>query len=116
VAENPALRAARKPPLGIEILTDHRNIKTGEETVLRFRATDPETGQPKKGLKDVHVLTFLAPGTWQQRHWAEEVGEGVYEVRFQAPDPGIYYVFVEVASARLPFQKSPFLVLEAGAR
>ena len=58
------------------------------------------------------MLTFLAPGIWQQRHWAEEVGDGVYEVRFLPPDPGVYYVFVEVESAKLPFQKSPYLVLE----
>ena len=30
---------------------------------------------------------------------------------------GVYFVFVEVASAKMPFQKSPFLTLEAeGAR
>jgi YVTN family beta-propeller protein len=115
VAENPALKAARKPPLTIEMLPGDRDVTAGREVAVRFRVTDTDSRAPKKDLGDVRVLTFLAPGTWQQRHWAEEVGEGVYEVRFLPPDPGVYYVFVEVASAKLPFQKSPFLVLEAKA-
>jgi hypothetical protein len=66
-------------------------------------------------LKDVRVLTFLSPGIWQQRQWADEVGEGLYEIHFTPPESGIYFVFVEVASERMPFQKSPFLVMTATA-
>ena len=61
------------------------------------------------------MLTFLSPGIWQQRHWADEVGAGVYEVRFKPPEAGLYFVFVEVASAGLPLQKSPYVSLTAEA-
>ena len=109
VAENPALVAARKPPLAVEVLIDQqRPPRLSEDVALRLRITDPLTGAPRRGLEDVRVLTFLSPGVWQQRQWAEEVGEGLYEIHFQPPEAGLYFVFVEVDSQGLPFQKSPF--------
>ena len=115
LAENPELAAARKLPLSIELQTDKTTVGVKEDVAVRFRLTDPDSGAVKKGLKDVRVLTFLSPGIWQQRHWADEVGEGVYEIHFTPPESGIYFVFVEVASQGMPFQKSPFLVLTAAA-
>lgn len=116
LAENPELAAARKLPLTIELLTEKNTIGVGEDTAVRFKLTDPDSGAARKGLKDVRVLTFLSPGIWQQRHWASEIGEGLYEVHFTPPESGVYFVFVEVASQGMPFQKSPFLVLTAAAK
>jgi YVTN family beta-propeller protein len=113
LAENPQLAAARKLPLTIELLTEKNTIGVGEDTAVRFKLTDPDSGAARKGLKDVRVLTFLSPGIWQQRHWADEVGEGLYEIHFTPPESGVYFVFVEVASQGMPFQKSPFLVMTA---
>jgi hypothetical protein len=79
---------------------------------VRLRLTDPQTGKPKNGLEDVRVLTFLAPGIWQQRQWADEKGEGLYEITFNPREEGLYYIFVEVASAGLAMQRSPFLTLD----
>jgi hypothetical protein len=117
VAENPALAAERdRKTLGVEILTAAGEIGVGEDVRVAVRLTDPASGAPKTGLKDVRVLTFLSPGVWQQRHWAEELGEGRYQITFKPPEPGVYFVFLEVASAGMPLQKSPFLVLQAKAR
>jgi YVTN family beta-propeller protein len=116
VAENPTLAAARKPRLGIELLTDKTTIGVGDDVAVRFKLTEPESGAPKKGLKDVRVLTFLSPGIWQQRQWAEEISEGLYQISFTPPEAGVYFVFLEVASAGMPFQKSPFIVLTAEAK
>ncbi|HSF44207.1 MAG TPA: cytochrome D1 [Thermoanaerobaculia bacterium] len=115
LAENPELAAARKLPLTIELLTEKNTVGVGEKTAVRFKLTDPDSGAARKGLKDVRVLTFLSPGIWQQRQWADEVGEGLYEIHFTPPESGIYFVFVEVASEGMPFQKSPFLVMTAAA-
>lgn len=116
LAENPALAAARKLPLTIEAATEKSTVSVGEDVAVRFKLTDPDNGEARKGLKDVRVLTFLSPGIWQQRHWADEVGEGIYEIHFTPPESGVYFVFIEVASEGMPFQKSPFLVLTAQAR
>jgi YVTN family beta-propeller protein len=115
LAENPVLAAARKLPLTIEAQTEKSAVSVGEAVPVRFRLSDPDSGEVRKGLKDVRVLTFLSPGIWQQRHWASEVEEGIYEIRFTPPESGVYFVFIEVASEGMPFQKSPFLVLTAQA-
>jgi YVTN family beta-propeller protein len=113
LAENPVLAAARKLPLRVDHQVDSNVVAVGRDVPVRFKLTDPEGGAPRTGLKDVRVLTFLSPGIWQQRHWATEVAEGLYEISFKPPEAGLYFVFLEVASQGLPFQKSPFLVLTA---
>lgn len=114
VAEDPkvAERRSRKP-LGVQYLVDRAEVPVGEEVRVRLKITDPDSGAPRTGLRDVRVLTFLSPGHRQKRQIADEVGEGVYEVRFQAAEEGVWFVFLEVASAGLPFQRSPSLTVRA---
>jgi DNA-binding beta-propeller fold protein YncE len=115
VAEDPAAAAARKPPLAVEVLVDHdRRPAAGEDVAVRLKITDSRSGAPHKGLRDVQVLTFLTPGVWQQRQWADEVGEGLYEIHFRPPEAGLYFIFVEVSSQGLGFQSSPFASLTVG--
>ncbi len=115
LAENPVLAQARKPPLNVEPQSAKSVVNVGEDVTVRFKLSNPADGAPRTGLEDVRVLTFLSPGIWQQRHWAPEVADGLYEIHFTPPEAGVYFVFVEVASAGLPVQKSPFLVLTAEA-
>ncbi|HEX6899498.1 MAG TPA: YncE family protein, partial [Thermoanaerobaculia bacterium] len=115
VAEDPVLAASRRLPLDVEVkVAGEGPVRAGEEVTVRLRINEPVTRAPRRGLRDVQVLTFLSPGTWQQRHWADEVAEGLYEIRFQPPEPGLYFVFVGVESAGLPLQKSQFVSLTVG--
>jgi hypothetical protein len=115
VAEDPNLAAKRKErPLDVEMRVGSREVKVGEDVRVRFRLTDPASGAPRPGLGDVRALVFLAPGVWQQRYWASEVGDGLYELTFRPEEEGVYYVFLQVASAGLKLQKSPHLTLIAG--
>ncbi|HEX5716574.1 MAG TPA: hypothetical protein VF179_10470 [Thermoanaerobaculia bacterium] len=117
VAEDPKAAERRKrKPLNVEYLVDRQEVGVGEEVAVRLRITDPDSGGPKTGLKDVRVLTFLAPGQRQQRQVASEVGDGVYEIRFRPAKEGVWLVFLEVDSAGLPFQRSPSLTLQAVSR
>lgn len=117
VAANPVLAAARKLPLSIELSTAKQIVAVGEDVAVRLKLADPDSRKPRTGVRDVQALTFLSPGIWQQHHEARELGDGLYEITFRPPEAGVYFVFVEVASAKMPFQKSPFLTLEAeGAR
>lgn len=100
-------------------LFDGRQHKAGESAALRFRVADSATGQPLKGLEDVQVLAFEPPGVWQQRQWAKEVGEGVYEVTQTFPRPGLYKVMLRIASrgvtfADLPAASVPVVAAAAG--
>jgi hypothetical protein len=112
VAADPAAARAR-PALAVEYRLDQSEVGVGADVPVRFRLRDRASGAPRTGLRDVQVLTFLSPGIWQQRQWAQELGDGLYEVRFRPPEPGLYYVFLEVGSARMPFQRSPALTLRA---
>jgi hypothetical protein len=111
---NPELAKKRpQAPLRVESLLTDKRIKVGEKLRLRFKLTDPTTNEPKAGLRDVRVLTFLAPGIWQKRQWAQSVGDGVYEFEITAPEAGVYYVFFECPSLKVDYVQLPHLVLQA---
>ena len=59
------------------------------------------------------MLVFLAPGIWQQREAAKPVGDGVYEMSFVPPQPGVYYVFFQSPSLGIRFNQLPPLTLQA---
>jgi YVTN family beta-propeller protein len=111
---NPELEKKRqRAPLQVESLLTNKQMKVGEKLRLRFKLTDPATNEPKVGLRDMRVLTFLAPGVWQKRQWAESVGDGVYESEITAPQAGVYYVFFECPSLKVSYIQLPHLVLQA---
>jgi len=113
VAENPAVPSATETAYKIDPLVKEALAKVGERFKLRFRLVDTKNGNAKSDLNDVRVLVFLAPGIWQQRDDAKSVGEGVYEMSFVPPNPGVYYVFVESASLGLEFNQATPLTLSA---
>jgi YVTN family beta-propeller protein len=111
---NPELEKKRpRAILRVESLLADKQMKVGENLRLRFKLTDPATKEPKPDLKDVRVLTFLAPGIWQKRQWAQSVGAGVYEFEIMAPQAGVYYVFFECPSLKVTYAQLPHLVLQA---
>ena len=107
-------RTAESRPYEIRYEDFRRRVAVGEEVALRFKIHDAVGGEEKSGLDDVQVLTFLAPGTWQKRHTARALGEDGYEVVFQPPRKGVYYVFVQAPSLGFGFQNSPYRTLIAG--
>jgi len=112
-AVNPAVRQERAVPLEVEYLERERPLRVGEEYKLRFRLTETATGKPAEGLKDVQVLTFLAPGLWQKREWAQPVGGGVYELKLTVPQTGVYMFFVASRTAGVEFRQLPYMTLRA---
>jgi YVTN family beta-propeller protein len=109
-----AERATRSSgPVKLEYLVKERAVRVGEPFKLRFKLTDGATGQPKNELKDVRVLTFLSPGIWQRRDFAQAVGDGVYELNVTVPQSGFYMVFVESRALGVTFRELPSLNLQA---
>jgi hypothetical protein len=114
VKPNPELRKNdEQVPIFIQTLIEGTKIRTGESFTLQFKVIDAKTNQPRPRLKDVGVLTFLAPGTWQNRQWARSIGEGTYEVSFTPPKSGVYYVFVQCPSLGVRYNQIPYVILEA---
>ena len=112
VKSDPKLKRETEP-LAVEPLLQDQRIPVGKSFPLRFRLTDPATQRSRADLQDVRVLIFLAPGTWQRRDLAHAVSDGIYEVDFTVPQPGVYYVFYECPSLRVRFQQLPGLILYA---
>jgi YVTN family beta-propeller protein len=99
--------------LRIEHLTKMQSLPVGKSVALRFKLVDGATNNPKENLKDVRVLTFLAPGIWQKREFARSIGNGVYEIELTAPQSGVYLVFVEVPSQKVSYRQLSSLTLHA---
>jgi YVTN family beta-propeller protein len=107
---NPALESdvAR---LAVEYLVEDRQVPAGQELALRFRMTDPRTGELRRGLKDVRVLSYRAPAFDRSEVWATEVGDGLYEAPIPMRRPGAYYVFVSSHSAKATYHDLSYLTL-----
>ena len=113
VAENPALAKPTTASIRIVPVAQETGPRVGERYNLRFRVVDANSNQPKLDLEDMGVLVFLAPGIWQQREAATAAGNGVYEMSFVPPQPGVYYVFFQSPSLGLRFNQLPPLTLQA---
>jgi YVTN family beta-propeller protein len=91
----------------IEPLFKGAQFKPGETVKIRFKITDSATHKPISKLEDVRVLAFEPPGIWQQRQWAKEAGEGIYEIEQVFPHDGIFHVMIEVSSRGTDFSSLP---------
>jgi hypothetical protein len=107
VAADPSAEAKRRPKLAIAPLAVPPEVPVGQPVDLAFRLTDPRSGQPITGLSDVAVLTVLSPGTWHDRAVTEELGDGVYRLRFTPPRDGVYYVYLASPSYGVAVNESP---------
>ena len=110
---NPRLKRERSVALRIESEIKETNLTVGQSFPLRFKLIETSTNKVKDDLKDVRVLTFLAPGTWQRRDLAKSRGHGIYEISLNVPEAGVYMVFVESGSMGVRYRDLPFLTLEA---
>lgn len=81
----------------IEYVDAPPRVAPGDRT-LRFRIVDPSSHEAKRGLADVRVVHFLAPGRARAEVAAKEVGDGLYEAKLSLATPGAYYVHVGIPS------------------
>ncbi|MGB9180564.1 MAG: cytochrome D1 domain-containing protein [Pyrinomonadaceae bacterium] len=116
VSANPADLSQPTVPIRIEPLIRQQTAYIGEKYQLRFKVIDAQTNQPRSDLKDIGVLTFLAPGIWQQRDLAQPLGKGLYEINFVPPQAGVYYIFFNSRSLGIEFNQLPKLTIQATKR
>ena len=109
---NPRLKEDQRVALRLEHEIKERELPVGHTFPLRFKLIDTKTNKGKDDIKDVRVLTFLSPGTWQHRDIAKSLGNGEYEVDVNVPQTGFYMVFVESASMGVRYQDLPYLMLQ----
>jgi YVTN family beta-propeller protein len=110
---NPVLKEKQAVALGIEHQVKEKTLAVRQDFTFRFKLIDTATGDPKSDLKDVRVLTFLSPGVWQRRDIATSIGNGVYEIKINVPEAGVYMLFVESPSMGVRYSDLPYLMLHA---
>ena len=110
---NPILKEKQAVALGIEHQVKEKTLAVRQDFAFRFKLIDTATGDPKSDLKDVRVLTFLSPGVWQRRDIATSIGNGVYEIKINVPEAGVYMLFVESPSMGVRYSDLPYLMLHA---
>lgn len=86
-------------------------LAVGRPAQLRFALVD--RGGARRESTDLHALTLLAPGIWQQRSTPVATGDGNYQLAFTPPQPGMYYVWIESESLGLARRHRQFLIYEA---
>ena len=109
---NPRLKEDERIALRLEHEIKERELPVGQSFPLRFKLIDTKTNKGKDDIKDVRVLTFLSPGTWQHRDIAKSLGNGEYEVDVNVPQTGVYMVFVESTSMGVRYKDLPYLMLQ----
>lgn len=112
VEDNPAIsKKDEGVPLKVMSLIEKKTLRVGENVQLQFKVTDPNTDQPRVGLKDFGVMLFTT-GNWQNRQWARSVGDGIYEIDFNPPKPGVYYISFQCPSLDVRLNQLPPLILQ----
>jgi YVTN family beta-propeller protein len=110
--ENPAI-ARNRDPLNLEFQTTQRQFKVGETAAIRFRLSDPVSGEGKAGLADVNVMSFLAPGRLRTVSAVRDLGEGLYEAHITLSTAGAWYVHVGVPAMKIAYDRLGFYSFQA---
>jgi len=109
---NPALQPEFKP-VAIEYLNDKTALRAGETMKLRFRLTDPGTGEVLAKARGVKVKYFRAPRYGLTELLARSVGDGIYEVEIELNRAGAYYIYVAAPSLGAQYNDLGYLTVMA---
>lgn len=110
---NPSFKEERLVALRLDHQLKEMTMPVGKDFTFRFKLTEIATGTPKADLKDVRVLTFMSASGWQHRDFATPVGNGMYEVKINVPEAGVYTMFFECASMGVKYKEFPYLMWHA---
>lgn len=113
VGEDPDHPTVTTAKLKIEALWKEPTARVGSTFKVRFKVTYSGPGLANPNLEDIGVLVFLAPGIWQYREVAKSLGDGVYEMDFVPPQPGIYYVYFQCPSLEIHYNQIRPITIEA---
>jgi len=114
-----SMAAERDPALhlettaGIEYIDKPFKVSTDDAVTLKFRITNPRTGEHITNLKDVRVRYYRAPAYDRRDELAVEVGDGVYKLDTRLSKSGLYYFFVSSKSSNLGLDQQHFVSMQA---
>lgn len=110
VVPNPNVRTTTAP-FAVEFAMAKRQVPVGEDRVVKFRLTDPATGEPKSDIADVQLLYYPVAGGGRKVVAAKSLGDGYYEATLHIKIAATYYAFVGSRSEGVSFSDLPFFSL-----
>jgi len=110
VEPNPAVRQA-VGPMGVEFQIAQRAVPVGGSARVKFKLTDPVTGEPKADIPDVTVLSYASDGRDRTVVPASALGGGIYEASVTVHQSATYYVFVGANSLQAKYTDLPYATL-----
>ena len=108
-----AEKASQGAGLQVEYVDAPSQVKAGQPFKLQLRASDPSTGQPVVDLADLVLLASQTGGNWNRRYLAAPMGDGLYEVELNLPQPGMYQILLSATSRGAGLEELPRITLEA---
>lgn len=106
-------KASQGAGLQVEYVDAPSQVKAGQPFKLQLRASDPSTDQPVLDLADLVLLASQTGGNWNQRYLAAPMGDGLYEVELDLPQPGNYQILLSATSRGAGLEELPRITLEA---
>jgi len=110
VVPNPEVRQTAAA-MGLEYQVENRRVPVGGSTSVKFKLTDPVSGEPRSDIPDVNVLYYRSDGRGRKVVPAKALGDGLYEATVKIDRETTYYVFVGARSENLKYSDLPFLSL-----
>ncbi|MGR9073453.1 MAG: hypothetical protein ACU833_10355 [Gammaproteobacteria bacterium] len=95
----------------IEYSVDKKSPSVGETVTVKIKIA--KAFENSDSISDLQALTFLIPGTWQQRYPVHALGDGFYEFQFIPPSAGFYRIHVQSPSLTVEYETGPILTLQA---
>lgn len=89
------------------------DLEVNRPSTLTFRVLDAATGMSVPTIRDLEVLVFRPPGTWQLRPFAADAGDGTFRVTLTLPAVGQYKVLFAAPSHGLRVNDLPPVTLVA---
>lgn len=114
VRPNPALER-EPPPLAAEYLNLPPKALLGQTFLLRFKLTDPSTGQSPADRQGVTVSYFAAPGRSRGEVPASALGGGIFQAPLSFRSAGTYYLYVTTAAQHAPPSRLIYRALQVEA-
>jgi len=110
VEPNPKVRRTAAA-MGVEYRIADRRVPVGGSAKVKFKLTDPLSGEPRSGIPDVTLLYYTASGRDRTVVPATSLGEGLYEATVKIGEVTTYYLFVGSRSENLKYTDLPFASL-----
>ncbi len=100
-------RKIQDQAIAIKVPDESLQAAPKDDTDIQFTISTQNGEEPVVGLRDILVTLVRETGQWRSSQYAHEIGDGMYAVQQNFPDPGIYSMVFWVESHGVTPSSSP---------